>query len=205
MQTEQWFPTVIVYDFFKDIDFENYRQMIDEQVKLYPGSNSTGHWSGFNNHFLTNLHLDNCYKSLVSNINALIDQYVSLMSWNAEDQHFKIDRMWANCYDSQENARKHFHSGVLSGCFYLDEGHEIVFHNPLLNNRPEQIHTQVWTTDQNYLNANSISYKSEPGKCLLWPASMMHETKKNSDIVTRSIAFDVWCYSNKNYYFPKIS
>lgn len=204
MHTEQWFPTTILFDYFSNIDLDSLRNLIDNQVTQYPEANTTGHWSGFNSHTLTNLHLDREYENLVTSINSLVAEYIKYLSWDTESQIFRIDRMWANKYQSNEIARKHFHSGVLSGCFYLDEGHDIIFHNPLLNSRPEQLHTQVWTTNENFANANLISYKSEPGKCIIWPGPIMHETKKTSNNVTRSIAFDVWCYSNKNYYFPKI-
>lgn len=205
MQIENWFPTTIIFDNFDSIDINKYQILVDEQVEKYPEANSTGHWSGFNNHFLVNLHLNKDYSDLVVEIKKLIEHYINTLGWDTQSQIFKLDRMWANSYQSKETTRKHFHSGVLSGCFYLDQGHEIVFYNPLLNNRPEQLHTQVWTKEQNYLNTNSITYKSEPGKCLIWPAPMMHETKKIDTNVTRSIAFDVWCYSNKNHYFPKIT
>lgn len=204
MQVEQWFPTSILYDVFVDIDLSQFKDLIDEQVISYPNANTTGHWSGFNDHRLTNLHTDILYKSLKDKIENLLSEYVKIMSWDESSHLFKIDRMWANSYQGKEVARKHFHSGVLSGCFYLDEGHEIIFYNPLLNNRPEFLHTQVWTNEENFSNANSVAYKSEPGKCLIWPGSLMHETVKKTTNVTRSIAFDIWCYSDRNYYFPKL-
>jgi uncharacterized protein (TIGR02466 family) len=205
MPVEQWFPTTVIYDKFDDVDLDRFKKLIDNQVESRPDANTTGHWSGFNDHKLTNLHLLEDYKTLTNNITKLIKQYIEHMGWDDDTHHFQIDRMWANSYQGNEIARKHFHSGLLSGCFYLDEGHDIVFHNPLLNNRPEFLHTQVWTKTENFSNANSIAYKSEPGKCILWPGALMHETRKNNNNITRSIAFDVWCYSNRNYYFPKIS
>lgn len=204
MPAEHWFPTTIFYEDTNAIDLDKYKKLIDKQVAENPTANTTGHWSGYNSSLLINLHLNNEYRQLTEYIETLIKKYIDIMAWDDNVQIFKLERMWANRYDSKEEARKHFHSGVLSGCFYFDEGHDIVFTSPLLNNRPELLSTQIWAETENMSNANKIVYPTAPGKCLIWPSWMMHETVKSSAHPTRSIAFDVWAYSDKNYYLPRL-
>jgi uncharacterized protein (TIGR02466 family) len=204
MPFEHWFPTTILFEDSDNLELDTLRNLVDKQAEENPTANTTGHWSGFNKAELTNLHYNLEYKPLTEHINSLLDKYIEHCCWNIDLQQFKIDRMWANKYNGKEVARKHFHSGVLSGCFYLDAGHDIEFSNPLLNNRPEFLNTQVWTTSENIANANKIIYSGAPGRCLIWPSWMMHETVKKSNNSTRSIAFDIWGYSNHNYYLPRI-
>lgn len=205
MPFEHWFPTTILFEETTSLNLDMFRKLVDKQAKDNPTANTTGHWSGFNVSSLTALHKESEYKDLTDFINSLLTKYIEYCAWDTNLQQFRIDRMWANKYGSEEVARKHFHSGVLSGCFYLDAGHDIAFTSPLLNNRPEFLNTQIWTTQENIANANKIVYSGTPGKCLIWPSWMMHETIKKTTNSTRTIAFDIWGYSNHNYYLPPIS
>lgn len=203
MSFETWFPTVVLFETI-DCDLDSLRTYVDQQAEQHPEYNTTGHWSGFNSSTSVQLQKESLFQNLTLSIQKLVNEYIITQAWDTDSHKFILERMWANRYVGNQVTRKHFHSGILSGCFYLDEGHDLIIYNPMLNNRPEFAHTQIWTKSENYFNANKILYSSKPGKCIIWPSMLMHETEKNSKEVTRSIAFDVWVYSDKNPNFPII-
>jgi len=186
MPVEYFFPTPIYYSFAKNVD------VIQKEIDEYIGS-------------LTDVELTNPWGDTVQttfkygNYTRILDKtpillseikdhcYEFLKKINYQTSNINVRESWCNIGGANSFQHFHLHGDTdLSGVYYHQTNShdgDIVFRNPSLVNR---FHKLTYNID------NSVNYKPEVGKILLFPSFLEHAVyHNNTDHKRISVTFNI--------------
>jgi len=187
MPVEYFFPTPIYYSFVKNLglihhEVDSYVASVKEIELINPWGDTvqtTFKYGGQYNHVLDST------PTLLSEVKEHCQTFLTAMKHQVDSVDIK--QSWCNI--SNRNSFQHFHvhgDMDLSGVYYhqtTSNDGDIVFRNPSLVNR---FHKLTYNID------NSVNYKPEVGKILLFPSFLEHAVfHNNSDDKRISVSFNV--------------
>lgn len=186
MPVEYFFPTPVYYSFVNNL--ESIHHEVDSYVASVKDVDLRNPWGDtvqttfkyeHHNHVLDNM------PTLLLEIKENCQKFLTMIRHQVDS--IDIKQSWCNI--SNKDAFQHFHihgDTDLSGVYYhqtTGNDGDIVFRNPSLVNR---FHKLTYNID------NSVNYKPEVGKILLFPSFLEHAVFHNtSDNKRISISFNV--------------
>jgi uncharacterized protein (TIGR02466 family) len=186
MPVEYFFPTPIYYSFVKNLglihhEVDSYVAAVKDIELINPWGDTvqTTFKYGHYNHVLDNT------PTLLLEVKEHCQNFLTAMQHQVDS--IDIKQSWCNI--SNRNSFQHFHvhgDMDLSGVYYhqtTSHDGDIVFRNPSLVNRFHKL---------TYNLHNSVNYKPEVGKILLFPSFLEHAVfHNNSDDKRISISFNI--------------
>ncbi len=187
MPVEYFFPTPIYFSMVKNLDLIQ-QEMSNYVSNLDRGANLANPWGDT---VQTTFKYGN-YEHVLSSTPALLEEIKNHCNeFLVRLKHFnlnaRIKQSWCNFGD--QNSFQHYHihgDSDISGVYYYqtsgDDG-DIVFRNPSLVNR---FHKLTYNID------NSVNYKPEVGKIILFPSFLEHAVYSNNTSHQRiSVSFNI--------------
>lgn len=186
MPVEYFFPTPIYYSFVKNL--ESIHHEVDSYITSVKDIELINPWGdtvqttfkyGHYNHVLDNTPI------LLSEIKEHCQNFLIAMKHQVDS--IDIKESWCNISNKDSFQHFHIHGDTdLSGVYYhqtTSKDGDIVFRNPSLVNR---FHKLTYDID------NSVKYKPEIGKIILFPSFLEHAVFHNtSDDKRISISFNI--------------
>lgn len=186
MPVEYFFPTPIYFSMVENKD--PIQQEIKNYVSMLGGAELVNPWGDT---VLTTFKYGN-YDRVLDKTPHLLEEIKKhcrefLTKLNHHNLTVKVRESWCNI--GGEKSFQHFHihgESDISGVYYYQttgSDGDIVFRNPSLVNR---FHRLTYNID------NSVNYKPEVGKLLLFPSFLEHAVFHNNTVNTRiSISFNI--------------
>jgi uncharacterized protein (TIGR02466 family) len=144
-----------------------------------------GGWQSANVHSETYEELKQLERYILQNSVDLLDQM-------GYDTNVCVDNLWFNINTNNSVNAPHFHSGILSGVFYLSLGKypgSLLFHR---DPKDSYIFSSYKTSCITPLIAPCISYVPVEKRLIIFPSWLVHSVDANKDNEPRiSIAFNI--------------
>tara|TARA_R110000803_G_scaffold45126_1_gene95204 strand:+ start:850 stop:1449 length:600 start_codon:yes stop_codon:yes gene_type:complete len=178
------FPTVVLSEELNNISFNEI-----EQYKTYLTTLPFNNNEGQGKYTVTQQLLENpIFNSLKESILNISKNYCDELDHMYLD--LQIASSWATLHKKDINTNFHKHANsYLSGVFYLTEGSNIKFSNPL---NPEWCFEPNKNPDtNNYRSFEEYSFSPFPRFCLIFPSFLKHSIEKSISDDRTSIAFNI--------------
>jgi len=138
---------------------------------------------------------NNCFDNLKKELQSHINNYVYNVLKVKDNLKFQIINSWINIHKPGQSSGIHSHSNsLLSGVFYFNDEEDIGgirFYPNNFNLFYKSI--SINYKENNYINAEYISYKNKKGTVLLFPSHVDHSIEENKSNVDRySLAFNIF-------------
>lgn len=138
---------------------------------------------------------NNCFDNLKKELQSHINNYVYNVLKVKDNLKFQIINSWINIHKPGQSSGIHSHSNsLLSGVFYFNDEEDIGgirFYPNNFNLFYKSI--SINYKENNYINAEYISYKNKKGTVLLFPSHVDHSVEENKSSVDRySLAFNIF-------------
>ena len=138
---------------------------------------------------------NNCFDNLKKELQSHINNYVYNVLKVKDNLKFQIINSWINIHKPGQSSGIHSHSNsLLSGVFYFNDEEDIGgirFYPNNFNLFYKSI--SINYKENNYINAEYISYKNKKGTVLLFPSHVDHSVEENKSNVDRySLAFNIF-------------
>ena len=176
MKLDQYFPTVIGLEDWKEIDKykEEYIKLIDKAEKK-PGGN-----------IYYPFHTDDRFKPLINFVEENANIYAKAHKY---PDYYKIYESWAIDYPPKTNQPFHAHDGSIITClFYLDVDENdtgTIFKSPYYVDDQNPLNVNIYSAVEdsiyNEFTFKTIHYKPKPGRLLVWRSFVEHATHPKED------------------------
>tara|TARA_R110002020_G_scaffold366163_1_gene578270 strand:+ start:96 stop:701 length:606 start_codon:yes stop_codon:yes gene_type:complete len=176
MKLDQYFPTVIGMEDWKEIDKykEEYIKLIDKAEKK-PGGN-----------IYYPFHTDDRFKPLINFVEENANIYAKAHKY---PDYYKIYESWAIDYPPKTNQPFHAHDGSIITClFYLDVDENdtgTIFKSPYYVDDQNPLNVNIYSAVEdsiyNEFTFKTIQYKPKPGRLLVWRSFVEHATHPKED------------------------
>ena len=176
MKLDQYFPTVIGMEDWKEIDKykEEYIKLIDKAEKK-PGGN-----------IYYPFHTDDRFKPLINFVEENANIYAKAHKY---PDYYKIYESWAIDYPPKTNQPFHAHDGSIITClFYLDVDENdtgTIFKSPYYVDNQNPLNVNIYSAVEdsiyNEFTFKTIQYKPKPGRLLVWRSFVEHATHPKED------------------------
>jgi len=188
MPVENWFSTPIYYEYISNREKINHDlyQVFDkisfDKKNFWGGKTHSVSDASFSTNFIEEYQLINFQKEIENHVR----QYVLLLGSNCSD-NFEIKTSWFTNTKSGEYTRIHNHSySDISGVYYLKTNQkdgDLTFISPT-----PSLSSTVFAK-----LGDTVSYKPEIGKIILFPGWLYHAVEENDTDENRiSISFNIY-------------
>ena len=193
------FPTpvwTLELENFKSVNEDMYSYIKNEQASDSSGINKSN-IKGWHSKDFNLDHSDP--KNFIKFISSSIEQVMTDMNWDKENQVVKINNMWAiiNTGGSSNAQHQHGNSNI-SGAYYVrapKNSGDIVFYDP----RPAPVYFHPNAKSPNLLNAQVNSVSPKEGVLVLFPSYLDHSVNENLSNEERVvISFNIRINSKSN-------
>lgn len=183
----QFFPKVLYLETLKSLDKSTIKYLKEKMVKdsVIAGAQTNGELTK-DQQILKDNKLANLNKEILLHIK----KYVDILGH--EISSVKVCSSWGNILRKGEHIHAHKHTNAyISGCFYLTDGCNILFHNSsadkdfMFNPIVTAVEDKPWTW-------SNMTIPAEVGRILLFPSQLSHSVEDNPALDDRySLAFNV--------------
>ena len=191
---QKWFPTPIYYEHYKDL--AHLRSLIPHLKKYTPDSNKELLVQGdiktgvatINSY----IHFDKRFKKLFDYIEEHAIKYAKVRGIDLDKEFLYLGKSWVNFAKKGSKVSEHNHSkAYISGVLYINSTdiNDNLYLAKYRKNDPLLV--------PNEFTQNTVLYKVEPGKIILFPGDISHGVLKeyNGDDERVCISFDFYTTS----------